>query len=118
MRQWRELALVMAFLFGTVSAHANIIIACGGYSPPINDHVEWDMTITGAQADWGRGQHFKARETKGFYVLTRPGSEIHINKAAKSYVMYDPKGRKARPIEWSRNIPGEGYEIPKIGSQP
>jgi hypothetical protein len=115
-----NLLLVTAFLSATATAptYADIVISCGGYSPSINDHVEWDMTIIGAQADWDEGQHFKARETKGFYVLTRPGTEVHINKAAKSYVMYGPRGQKAHAIEWSRKVSVEGCEIPKIGSQP
>jgi hypothetical protein len=117
MRRLREFALVMIFPLGAIPADAAITIACGGYDPTINDHVEWDMIITGGQADWGEGQHFEARETKGFYVLTRLGTEIRINKATKSYVMYGPKGRKARAVEWSRKVSGEGCEIPKIGSQ-
>lgn len=112
-----ESALVLAFLLGTVPAHADITIACGGYKPAINDHVEWDMTITGALADWGDGQRFKARETKNFYVLTRPSTEIRINKTTKSYVIYGPRGQKAHAVEWSRKVLGEGCEIPKIGSQ-
>jgi hypothetical protein len=118
MRRRYVLPLATASLLGAIPAHANIVIACGGYSPSINDHVEWDMTITGAQADWGEGPHFKATETKGFYILTRPGTEIRINKAAKSYVTYGPRRQKARAIEWSRKVPGEGCEIPKIGSRP
>ncbi len=113
-----ELALVAAFMLGAVPARANIVVACGGYSPSINDHVEWGMTITGSLADWGNGQHFKVRETKGFYILTRPGTEIRIDKTTKSYIIYGPKGQKARAIEWSRKVPGEGCEIPKITPRP
>jgi len=118
MRRRREITLAMVSLLGSLPAHANIVIACGGYKPAINDHVEWDVTITGAHADWGEEPRFKAQELGGFYVLTRPGTEIRINKIAKSYVIYGPKGPKARAIQWSRKVPGEGCEIPKIGSQP
>src|SRR5215831_13656996 len=107
-----KIFLLIPFLFVTAPAHANIVIACGGYNPSINDHVEWELTIIGASADF-EGMHYLVSETKRFIVLTRPGSQIRINKAAKSYVILGPKGRKAPAVEWSRKVPGEGFKIPK-----
>jgi hypothetical protein len=113
-----DLFLIAGLIFAATPAHADITIVCGGYAPKINDHVEWELRISGTEADWGDGKRFKASETRRFYIVTRPGTEIRINKAAKSYVMYGPMGAKAAPIEWSRKVSGEGCEIPKAGSQP
>ena len=115
--RWRlDGTLLVGSIFAAVPAHADITIACGGYAPSINDHVEWELTIRGTEADRD-SEHFKAIETKRFYILTKPGTEIRINKATKSYVTYGPKGPKAPALEWSRKVPGEGCEIPKMGSQ-
>lgn len=107
----------VAIFLAAVPARADITIACGGYSPAINDYVEWDLKIAGTGADRS-GEHFNAAETKNSYILTRPGTEIRINKRTKSYVIYGPDGPKAPATEWSRKVPGEGCDIPKLGSQP
>jgi len=51
-------------------AHA-IEIACGGYSPALNDHVEWSIKVAGANADFD-GQHFKVSESKKLLILAGP----------------------------------------------
>jgi len=93
-------------LFVCSPAYA-VQIACGGYNPEINDHVEWGTKIVGADAYDGE-QHFKVRETKKFFVLTGSHSRIVINKKAASYITYGPKGK---PVAWSRKTPGEGCDF-------
>jgi hypothetical protein len=86
---------------------AETLIGCGGYSPKLNDHVEWDVKIVGSDADRG-DEHFKVSETKSLFVLKGRRSQIRINKATKSYVTL---GSNKAPLEWSRNVPGEGCDI-------
>ena len=107
-----KIFLLIPFLFVTAPAHADIVIGCGGYNPSINDHVEWELKISGAGADF-EGKHYSVSETKRFFVLTEPGSQIRINKVTKSYVILGRKGQKVPAVEWSRKVPGEGCEIPK-----
>ncbi len=95
--------ILAALLLAASPAHAKEI-ACGGYSPGINDHVEWSFKITGSDAYDGE-EHFKVSETKRFFVLSGPHSRIRINKAAQTYVRYS---RNGNAIEWSRKVPGEG----------
>jgi len=109
--------VLTAVLLAVVPARADITIACGGYNPAINDHVEWDITIASNKADFS-GKHFSVSETKRFFTLVAPDAQIRINKTRKSYMMWGSKGMKAPATEWSRKIPGEGCEIPKIGTQP
>ena len=101
-----------ALLFASPQAHADVVIGCGGYDPKINDHVEWEVKINGPTADFD-GEQFKVSETKNFFILIGPHSQIRINKKKKSYVILGLKGKRAPALEWSRRVPGEGCEISK-----
>ena len=106
----RSKTILSAILLTISQAHADVKVVCGGYSPAINDHVEWELKIAGGDADFD-GKHFKVLETKKFFVLTGPHSQIRINKPKESYVILGPKGTRGPAIEWSRKVPGEGCEI-------
>jgi hypothetical protein len=106
MNAFHHSAFLAALLLAYSPANA-AEIACGGYSPEVNDHVEWSFKITGSDAFDGE-QHFKVSETKRFLVLSGSQSRIRINKAAETYVRYGPKGKA---IEWSRKVPGEGCDF-------
>jgi hypothetical protein len=106
MNKFHSSVFLVALLLAYSPAHA-IEIACGGYSPKVNDHVEWSLKITSSDAYDGK-KHFKVSETKSFLVLSGPHSRIRINKAAKTYVRYGPNGKA---IEWSRKVPGEGCDF-------
>ena len=82
-------------------------IACGGYNPEINDHIEWSLKIAGSDAFDGE-HHFRVRETKEFFILSRSKSRILINRKTGTYVTYGPTWK---PVEWSRNTPGEGCDF-------
>ena len=113
MRLRPNLVLLAVTVFSAIPAHADILIRCFGYNRALNDHVEWDLNITGHQADLKDGKKYSVVETKRYFMITGPASSIRINKSKESYVMWGPKGPKAPAIEWSRNTPGEGCEIPK-----
>lgn len=106
--------LTSLLLLATSPARADIAIECAGHNRAANDYSQWDVKISGKDADSG-GMHFSVVETKRYYILTRPGLQIQIDKVAKRYVMWGPKGKKAPPIESSRNVFGEGCDIPKLG---
>lgn len=110
--KWAIFLLIMTSLPVGSAAHAEVTIECGGHIGALNDYTQWDLKISGNGGELG-GRHYSVRETKRFYVLTRPGSEIQIDKLTKGYVEWGSKGRKAPPIEWSRNVLGEGCDIPK-----
>jgi hypothetical protein len=86
------------FLLATTNANADIYIGCGGYDPSINDHVEWDLKISGKGTGLA-GKHFSVLETRRFFFLTGSTSQIRINKVTKRYMIFSPKGPKAPAIE-------------------
>jgi hypothetical protein len=96
----------LAALLLTCSPTHTVEIACGGYSPAVNDHVEWSIKVTGTNAYFD-GQHFKARESKRFLILTGPHRQIRINKSKMSYVILVA----GKAVEWSRKTPGEGCDF-------
>jgi hypothetical protein len=100
--------LMATGLFLAGPAHADISIGCGGYNVAANDHVEWELKINGKDANLD-GKHFSVVETKRYFILTRSDSQIRIDKTTKRYVMWGPKGKKARPIEWAGK--DEGCDI-------
>jgi hypothetical protein len=102
MQRWLAALLVMSS-----PAHA-LEIACGGYSPVLNDHVEWSIKVVGANADFD-GQRFKVWQTGKVLILARPHSQIRIDKTRRSYVRL----RNGKAIEWSRKMPGEGCDFSK-----
>ena len=113
--RWRpDLILLVASLLSAFPAHADIVIRCFGYNRAINDHVEWDLQITGDHAAFGKKQ-YSVTESKRYLTLIGPAGTIRIDKVKKSYVMWGPKGSKTRAIEWSRKVSSEGCEIPKAG---
>lgn len=105
------LTIILPLVAGPV--RADIVIECAGHDRALNDYSQWDLKISGKVADvWGK--HFSVAETKRYFILTRPDSQIRIDKITKRYVAWGPKGKKAPPIEWSRNVLGEGCDIPKL----
>jgi hypothetical protein len=57
-------AIMAVFVFACTDAQANVIIACGGYNPKINDHVEWEITSHRDGRKFWRGtlQSFRDQE--------------------------------------------------------
>ena len=102
MQRWLAALLVMCS-----PAHA-IEIACGGYNPELNDHVEWSIDLAGGKANFD-GQHFKLSQTDKVLILTCPHSQIRIDKIRRSYVRL----RNGKAVEWSRETLGEGCDFSK-----
>jgi len=107
--------VMLALTNGT--AWADIKIECAGHNRAINDYMEHEGRIAGSSAYFD-GKPFKLTKTKTGYILTGPESQIWINRKAKSYVIYGPKGPRNPALERSRKVLGEGCDFSEVVPQP